>query len=428
MGTAADSSSSVATRTPKSDSAIGRWNPESEAERNAIREQLDRILTSPLFKNSKRYPNLLRFVVERSLQGHTDPLKERTLGIEVFGRDPDYDTNADPVVRTTAVEIRKRIAQYYHDPEHEAEIRIDFPPGSYLPEFRKPHKPAVTVRPEIAVDAAATSAPAPASALGMVLEPPARERTPKRPKLVLSAVLSAAAVVAIVLLLLARDARPAAVIDRFWEPVLNSPDPVSVYIGGYAGQTPVSLLDLQNSEKVAYSDATALARVVSLLATHHHSYRIRLQTSSKPEDLIDGPAILIGAFNNTFVLRLTSQLRFGFMRNPDTHTSWIEDRQNPHSTSWSHIMTDPYTTVTNDYAIVSRAFDPLTGRVVVTASGLAKFGTEAAGEFLTDGSYLAEISRAAPRGWERKNMQIVIGANTVGRRPGPPRVLATYFW
>src|SRR5207248_11554675 len=119
------------------------WAPESEAERNAIREQLERILSSPLFKKSRRFPNLLRFVVERSLQGHAEPLKERTLGIEVFGREPDYDTNLDPVVRTTAVEIRKRIAQYYHEPGHDSEIRIDFPPGTYLPEFRMPHKPAV---------------------------------------------------------------------------------------------------------------------------------------------------------------------------------------------------------------------------------------------------------------------------------------------
>jgi hypothetical protein len=427
MATAADSSSSVATRA-KPESANGRWNPESEAERNAIRQQLDRILTSPLFKNSKRYPNLLRFVVERSLKGHTDPLKERTLGIEVFGRDPDYDTNADPVVRTTAVEIRKRIAQYYHEPEHEEEIRIDFPPGSYLPEFRRPQKPSLTIRPETGAETAPPAAPAPTPALGIVLEPPVRKQTLHTRKVMLAAVMSAAALAAGVVLLVARETRPATVLDRFWEPVLSSPDPVSVYIGGYTGQTPVSLLDLQNSEKVAYSDATALARVVSLLATRHHSYRIRLQSSSKPEDLIDGSAILIGAFNNTFVLRLTSQLRFGFMRNPDTHTSWIEDRQNPHSIAWSHVMTDPYINVTNDYAIVSRAFDPLTGRVVVTASGLAKFGTEAAGEFLTDGSYLEEISRSAPRGWEHKNMQIVIGANTVGRRAGPPRVVATYFW
>ena len=108
---------------------------------------MERILASPLFKKSRRFPNLLRFVVERSLHGHAEPLKERTLGIEVFGREPDYDTNLDPVVRTTAVEIRKRIAQYYHEAGHENEIRIDFPAGSYLPEFRMPEKPAVLAVP-----------------------------------------------------------------------------------------------------------------------------------------------------------------------------------------------------------------------------------------------------------------------------------------
>ena len=127
--------------------ANAAWTPETEAERNAIREQLERILASPLFKKSRRFPNLLRFVVERSLHGHAEPLKERTLGIEVFGREPDYDTNLDPVVRTTAVEIRKRIAQYYHEAGHENEIRIDFPAGSYLPEFRMPEKPAVLAAP-----------------------------------------------------------------------------------------------------------------------------------------------------------------------------------------------------------------------------------------------------------------------------------------
>src|SRR5262249_21580094 len=114
------------------------WIPESDRERQAIREHLDRMLASPLFKNSRRYPGLLRFVVERSLQGFREPLKERTLGIEVFGRNPDYDTNMDPVVRTTAVEIRKRIARYYDDPTHANEIRIDLPAGSYTPEFHLP--------------------------------------------------------------------------------------------------------------------------------------------------------------------------------------------------------------------------------------------------------------------------------------------------
>src|SRR5258706_12869793 len=96
------------------------------------------MLVNPHFSHSKRYPALLRYVVEQALAGHTDQIKERTLGIEVFGRTPDYDTNQDPVVRTTAGEIRKRIAQYYHEPGHQDELRIELPCGSYVPEFHMP--------------------------------------------------------------------------------------------------------------------------------------------------------------------------------------------------------------------------------------------------------------------------------------------------
>lgn len=378
----------------------GVWTPESEAERNAIREQLERILASPLFKKSKRFPNLLRFVVERSLHGHAEPLKERTLGIEVFGRTPDYDTNLDPVVRTTAVEIRKRIAQYYHEAGHENEIRIDFPAGSYLPEFRMPEKPAVLAEPAA---------------------PPRRN-----PALAIGLLFAAAILVGI---LLARPWESTTALDRFWAPVLSSPDPVSVYIGGYTTETPpVNTLDLQNSEKVAFADATALARVTSLLVSNHRPYRIRFQMSSRLDDLRDGPAVLIGAFNNSFTLRLTGQLRFSFLRNPETLVNRIQDRNDPQNTKWSDDMRAPYTDLKQDYAIVSRVVDPTTGHVVVTASGLAKFGTEAAGEFLTSGAAMEQITKGAPKDWDRKNMQIVIGADTVGRSAGPPRVLATHFW
>ncbi len=97
--------------------------------------QLERIISSSPFRNSKRYPSLLRYIVDEALAGRGDTLKERTLGISVFGRDPDYDTNADPVVRITAGEVRKRIAQYYQAPGNEHEVRIDIPLGSYQPRF-----------------------------------------------------------------------------------------------------------------------------------------------------------------------------------------------------------------------------------------------------------------------------------------------------
>ena len=345
-------------------------------------------------------------MVERSLLGHSEPLKERTLGIEVFGRAPDYDTNLDPVVRTTAVEIRKRIAQYYHEEGHQNEIRIDFPAGSYLPEFRMPEKPAV------------------------LAEPPAETRSkPVRPITVALGLVAFAAVVFLGALWIPRPWESQSALDRFWAPVLSSPDPVSVYIGGYATDTPpVNTIDLQNSEKVAFADATALARVTSLLVSHNRPYRLRFQMSSKLEDLRDGPAVLIGAFNNSFTLRLTGPLRFSFLRNPETIVNRIQDRNDPQNPKWSDDMTAPYQNLKQDYAIVSRVVDPTTGRVVVTASGLAKFGTEAAGEFLTSRPALEEMAKSAPKDWDRKNMQIVIGTDTVGRSAGPPHVLATYFW
>jgi hypothetical protein len=110
--------------------------PLTEQEKEQIRTQLSRMLETHHFKNSKRYPPMLRFIVEETLDGRGEFLKERLLGVRVYDRPADYDTAVDPIVRVTIAEIRKRIAQYYHDEEHDAEIRIELLPGRYAPEFR----------------------------------------------------------------------------------------------------------------------------------------------------------------------------------------------------------------------------------------------------------------------------------------------------
>ena len=96
--------------------------PMAAPEAAAIREQLERLLAHPLFSNSKRYPVLLAHTVEQTLKGNAGELKERSIGIEVFGRSPSYDANADPVVRITAGEVRKRLMQYYYDSAHAGEL------------------------------------------------------------------------------------------------------------------------------------------------------------------------------------------------------------------------------------------------------------------------------------------------------------------
>jgi len=102
-----------------------------------VREQLRRLVAHPLFTNSKRYPVLLTYTVEQTLLGNAGVLKERTIGVEAFGREPSYDVNLDPVVRTTAAEVRKRLIQYYYSPDHAGELVIELPLGSYVPSFRE---------------------------------------------------------------------------------------------------------------------------------------------------------------------------------------------------------------------------------------------------------------------------------------------------
>lgn len=105
------------------------------ATRILIRQHLESLLKHSSFRGTKRCQDLLRFVVEQSLDGHLDHLKERTIGAAVFGRLPDYDTANDSVVRVAANEVRKRLAQCYMDGGMEGGIRIDLPPGFYIPEF-----------------------------------------------------------------------------------------------------------------------------------------------------------------------------------------------------------------------------------------------------------------------------------------------------
>src|SRR5215472_6066364 len=125
---------------------------ESAPDAASIREQLKRILVHPLFSNSKRYPVLLAYTVEQTLAGNAGEVKERTIGVEAFGREPDYDVNLDPVVRMTAAEVRKRLSQYYYNPDHAGELVIELPIGSYVPSFREPagSQTSLAVEPSLA--------------------------------------------------------------------------------------------------------------------------------------------------------------------------------------------------------------------------------------------------------------------------------------
>src|SRR5258708_13131310 len=133
-------------------------SPAAEISVESIRGAVEKILASPGFGNADRLRRFIRYVVEETLNGQTDKLKESLLGIDVFGRKPTYDPRVDAVVRTEAVKLRARLRDYYESEGREDEVVIDLPKGGYIPAFRireKLAEPVATPAEEV-VDKSAT--------------------------------------------------------------------------------------------------------------------------------------------------------------------------------------------------------------------------------------------------------------------------------
>jgi hypothetical protein len=402
----------------------------SEVPRQAALAQLARVLDSPQFHSSKRCSLFLRYVVEQAVERRLDCLKERTLGIAVFDRDPHYDTNQDPIVRSTAGEVRKRLAQYYLDPGHDDELRIGIPTGSYMPEV---HPPAERTEP----------------VLGTVVLP----RPVSRPgRWWIAAAVFAVAVAAAGYLYFRKTD-----LDRFWAPLIDGQGPLLVCLGqprayGFTPATeqamddwfdkpdeprnpppeiatiPLSAVVPSWTRYTGVGNAQALARISWLMAIRGKRIQVRGGRSLSLADLRGKPAVLIGAFSNQWTLDLTGHLRFYFEGDPKNSTALVRDRRNPGMTDWKVVepWVNPKSQV--DYAIISRVLDATTEQVVVVVAGITHLGTQAAGEFLTNPEYFAEAVKQAPHDWSRKNMQIVISAKVMRETAGPPQVTAVDFW
>jgi len=373
-----------------------------------IREQMTRVLASHEFRSSKRSQEFLRYVIENTLKGQADVLKERTIGIEVFGRSTNYDPSEDATVRVKAGEVRKRLGIYYsgegaHDP-----IRIELPSGTYVPEFRP-----------VAVSRAAEPAPKPPHRIPALV-------TPRRSALALAVVLAAAAALWLAM-------RPGATpIDEFWSPVLKGASPVFVC----AAFVPVWGLDTNSAKPqhiedfvalsdqfVGGGDLIATSRLSAMLTRMRHPYRLKLGNDVSFADMRSGPAILVG-YSYTRWKEISSQLRFFIKDAPN----FVGITDNGKDTEWNlpNLPRDRHTG--EDYAIVSRVFHPDTHAMLVELAGITQYGTDAASDLVTSPDLMAEALRGAPKDWQSKNLQIVLRVKVISGAPTSPRVVQRYFW
>ena len=414
------------------------------------------IFQSAPFRASKQSQQLLGYIVDNSISGHNELLKERLIGVNVFKRQPDYDTNEDPIVRGRAAEVRKRLAQFYLGEGSRSSIRIEIAPGSYHASFTRvlewsaagPISPA-PAQPALEAPAALPQPlPAPASET-VSSNRPSRHRTVT--SMVLIAVVCVAAVVGII-------SKPATPIDRFWKPYFASSRPVVLYSGANAvymlsgafmdqykathhldalenqgrefavplpAGTKLGAEDLvpYTNEFITIGDLSANVRLASLIASHRKLFDLRCGEDVAFSDLRQSPAILIGAFNNSWTLELTGDLPF-ILQHSNVMT--IRDRANG-TQVWTPTFT-PDNKVTMDYAVVTRIPHSNTGQVLVAIAGITQAGTHAAADFLTDPDQVKKLAATLPADWDQKSLQFVLQTKVVNNIPTLPVVVATKSW
>jgi hypothetical protein len=403
-----------------------RWIPASADERELVLQELDAIVASPPFRGSKRYPALLKYVVNAVLDGQSDRLKERTVGVEAFDKDPDYDTNADTMVRFTAGEVRKRIAQYYHENGHSSRVHIELPRGTYVPEFiPQPAKPAV---PEAGPDSE--------SRIGEQSRPLTKWYFHRTAALSLAALVVIAALAGAYYYHTISAARNSAT-EKLWGPLVKYPasytGPILIVVG--SGQrnsanpelAATSFYDYMTGpyHHVSVATAVALAHVVAVLKQHGSAYEIKEDNEASLADMRSRPLILIGATNNRWTMRLLGPLRFRFTMGP---VAQIQDARNPGNSDWLIDFSKPFASVTSDYAVVARFHDATTDGPVMVIAGIGPYGTEAASEFATTTPYLEESLESLSSGWANQNLEMVLKTDVIDGKAGPPKLLTATSW
>jgi hypothetical protein len=406
---------------PKLNPALAPWTPVSAEEQELVLSELEAILSSYHFRGSKRYPGLLRYVVKAALEGRAGDLKERTLGVEVFGRDPQYDTNTDPVVRISAGEVRKRIAQYYHENQETARVRIELPMGSYAPEFLLPESGTAMAEPhpQEHVDAA----------------PPARAARRLSWRLLW---------LGMILLLVAagcfaaysyRQASAAKMTpaEKLLAPLFKSQRPILIVIGtSHPNKVPQETKQTSFAEHttgpyhhVSVATAIALANVAGILRQNGRSYEVKEDTEASLTDIRSRSLILIGASNNVWTMRLVGPLRYRFVK--DTVIQ-IQDTKNPERSDWSIDFSKPFSQVTRDYAMVARFHDATTEGPVLVVAGVGPYGTEAASEFVASPAYLDQMQQNMPADWENKDFEVILKSDVIDSKAGPPVMVTQTVW
>ena len=429
---------------------------EVDPEQVQIDEALEDVLAGSVFRSSRQCQALLRYIVEHSKAHREEMLRERVIGANVFGRSPDYDTGNDPVVRSRAAELRKRLAQHYmRAGGSTGAIRIEIPTGSYRAVFEmaelsepggmfserasisdQPANVQDRKSPAVSIDHDSDTAlldEDSASEPRIKAQEVRLERGRSKWKRWIAGIAVAVVVMLGAGLLVMREMRVARQrpSDAFWAPVMETQHPVLIIMGAnrvyrinndfmdrYRAEHHIessneeSFIDLKRgdtideselrkTELIGFGDVAAAARIASMLTHFNKRYDLRYGGDIAVTDFRSSPAFLIGGFSNIWTREVMRQLRFQL-----EGYDHIVDKEN--TTRYWKRKSAPGTFAGDDYVVISRLIRPETGNFILAIGGIDTYSNQAAADFLNDPDRLNGLLKVLPEEWERKNMQIVL--------------------
>jgi hypothetical protein len=408
---------------------------ETEKDLELLQQHLKEVIEGAAFKASHRSGQFLKYIVDQAIAGHFDSLKERVIGIELFGRSPTYDTGEDAIVRVTASDVRKRLLQHYGSHGATSEFRISLPLGAYIPEITRRARSSENgnshlIGTEADADQVADMphpdllpGPVHAPLLNEVVVKSSRPGIRTRiPRLSLIAALCTLALVASAVFVW-NHYSVVEVVPRsslLWSAFFRSPhstqiitsDPNIAEIEGFTGGQ-ISASDYANhnyipdsskltpevsnlcrnilrGDKAAAVDMPTAVYIGQMALASSRNISVHAARSIQIQDLAseDNFVFLGSPRSDPWSALFSDQLDFRFVFDPKTKTEFIRnERPRPQEAS-TYVPTAPGWQTGRTFATVALVNNPDQVGQVLLIAGATGEGTAAAGRFITDGPRL----------------------------------------
>jgi hypothetical protein len=448
---------------------------ETEQDIELFQQHLKEVIEGSAFKASHRSGQFLKYIVDQAIAGHFESLKERVIGIELFGRSPSYDTGEDAIVRVTASDVRKRLLQHYGKDDATSEFRISLPLGAYIPEIaRRTHFSAngnsplngtvaeadhVADMPHLDLLQGSVHAP-----LHDVTVESARPRVRSGiPRLFFIAALCTLALVASAFVAWNRYS-VVRVVPRsslLWSAFFHSPqstqiitsDPNIAEIDGLTGGQ-VSVSDYANhnytpdpakltpelanlcrnilrGDKAAGVDVPIAVYIGQMALASSREVSVHAARSIQIQDLAseDNFVFLGSPRSNPWSALFGDQLDFRFVFDPKAKTEFIRNEHPRPQEASAYVPTAPGWQTGQTFATVALVKNPDQVGQVLLVAGATGEGTAAAGRFITDTARMnATLKECGVRNsGEVQHWQLLLQLNAMAGAPSNVDVIACHL-